>query len=269
MNRRVHAQGPARARAGLCARLDVLALLVLCLLLGTARSVRAADEEPRTERLVIADPYVELRTGPGRNYPVFYVAARHEAIDVELRHTDWFKVRTESGKEGWVDRAQLENTLTEAGTRKTFRDILIDDYLKRHMEFGAGWGHFSSQPMLKLWADYNPVDTIAIEATVGEVQGQFSGTTVWHVDVLFEPWADKRVGPFFGVGVGRNDYAPNASLVGAIPVNSNSANAIIGVQVHVTDRLIARLDWTEYTSLVSGSQTFQFHALAGGLAFFF
>lgn len=263
------APGFAQARAGLHACLQGLSLLVFCVMLGALRDARAADDEPRTERLTIADPYVELRTGPGRNYPVFYVAGRHESIDVELRHTDWFKVRTESGKEGWVDRAQLENTLTEAGSRKSFRDILLDDYLKRRMEFGAAWGHLSSQPVLKLWADYSLTDTIALEATLGEVQGQYSGTTLWHLDLLVQPWSEKRVGPFFGVGVGRMNYAPNASLVGAIPVNSNSANAMIGVQVHVTDRLIARLDWAAYTSLVSASQTAQFHALMGGLAFFF
>jgi uncharacterized protein YraI len=56
----------------------------------------------RTSTLQIADPYIELRTGPGRGYPVFFVAARDEWIEIELRHTDWFSVRTEGGKLGWV-----------------------------------------------------------------------------------------------------------------------------------------------------------------------
>ncbi len=227
----------------------------------------AAGEE--VERLLVDDPYVELRTGPGRSFPVFYVAQRHDWIEIELRHTDWFKVRIASGQEGWVDRAQLENTLTEAGSKKTFRDVLLEDYLRRRMEFGGAWGHFSSEPVLKLWATYNITDNLATELTFGQVQGQYSGTNFWHLDLLLKPWADLRVGPFFGVGLGRIDYAPNASLVGAIPVNSNSANAMVGVQVHVTDRLIARLDWAAYTSLVSANQTAQFHALTGGLAFFF
>ncbi len=64
----------------------------------------------------ITDPYIELRTGPGRGYPVFFVAGRDEWIEILLRQTDWFKVRTANGQEGWVNRAQLETTLTEAGT---------------------------------------------------------------------------------------------------------------------------------------------------------
>lgn len=245
----------------------VSALLALSLLLVLGRVARAADEP--VERLLVEDPYVELRTGPGRGFPVFYVAARHEWIEIELRHTDWYRVRTKSGKEGWVDRQQLERTLTETGSKRTFRDVLLEDYLKRRLEFGASWGHFSSEPMLKLWTSYNITDNLAAEITAGEVQGQYSGTNFWHLDLLLQPWAERRVGPFFGIGVGRLNYVPNASLVGAIPVDSNSANAMIGVQVHVTDRLIARVDWTAYTSLLSARQTVQFHALTGGLAFFF
>ena len=47
------------------------------------------------------------RTGPGRGYPVFFVAARDEWVEIELRHTDWYKVRTAGGKLGWVHRSQL------------------------------------------------------------------------------------------------------------------------------------------------------------------
>ena len=37
------------------------------------------------ERLRIADPYLEIRTGPGRGYPIFHVAARDEWVEVLLR----------------------------------------------------------------------------------------------------------------------------------------------------------------------------------------
>src|SRR4029453_8919744 len=94
------------------------------------------------DRLQVAEPSLELRTGPGRGYPVFFVAARGEWIEIELRHTDWYRVRTEGGKAGWVTRRQLETTLPAGGGRKTFRDVLIDDYLGRKVQLGFGWGHF-------------------------------------------------------------------------------------------------------------------------------
>ena len=94
-------------------------------------------ENPKADRVTIADPYIELRTGPGRGYPIFFVAARGEQIDIELRHTDWFRVRTVGGKVGWVNRGQLETTLTATGTQKSFRDVLVDDYLNRKLQVGS------------------------------------------------------------------------------------------------------------------------------------
>jgi hypothetical protein len=264
---RAAGRGAAAARPARAPAWRAALWLALLLLLGLAGLARAEEDE--VERLVVDGPYIELHTGPGRSFPVFYVVARREWIEIEMRHTDWYRVRTETGREGWVDRAQLEETLTEAGGHKTFRQVLLDDYLKRRLEFGGAWGHFSSQPVLKLWSTYNITENLGAEVTFGQVQGEYSGTDFWHVDLLLQPWAEKRVSPFFAVGVGRLDYAPNQSLVSAIPVNSNSANAMIGVRVHVTDRLIARLDWTAYTSLVSSTQTAQFHALTAGLSFFF
>ncbi len=73
------------------------------------------------EKVEVTDPFIELHTGPGRGYPVFYVAGRHEWVEIELRHTDWFLVRTEGGKEGWVNRQQIEATLTQIGTKTSFR----------------------------------------------------------------------------------------------------------------------------------------------------
>ena len=225
-----------------------------------------ADEGPRVQ---ITDPYIELHTGPGRGFPVFHVAQRGDWIELRSRHTDWFRVRTDAGKVGWVDRAQLSTTLSESGGLTSFRDVVLDDYLHRRAEFGGGWGHFSGSSMFKLWGTYNLNDVFAMELSAGQVQGLYSGTSFWQLDILAEPWADRRLSPFFGIGVGKINNIPNASLVSDISNNAKLANATVGARYHLTDRLIARIDWTEYTAFVSSGQTDQYHALAIGLAFFF
>lgn len=234
-----------------------------------AAGAPALADAPARERLQVADPYIELHTGPGESFPIFFVAERHSWIEIELRHTDWYKVRTEEGKEGWVDRHQLESTLTEAGGKKTFRDVLLDDYLKRRVEFGAAWGYFAREPVLKLWAGYNLASTLAVEATLGQVQGVYSGTNFWHLDLLAQPWSDRRLEPFFAIGVGRITNIPSSSLVSAISSSSNSANAMLGLRYHVSQRLIVRMDAAEYTSFISGSRTDQYWATTLGLSFFF
>jgi hypothetical protein len=234
--------------------------------LGFAPLSFAADE---TERLIVTDPYIELRTGPGRGYPIYFVAAREERIQILLRHTDWYKVRTEKGKEGWVNRLQLESTLTEAGGKKTFRDIALDDYLQRKLELGAAYGQFKSEPMLKIWTAYRLSDTLSVEGTVGQVQGVFSGTDFWHVNLNVEPWSDRRVSPYFGIGFGRFKNIPNASLVNAVTTNANLANGSIGLRFYITDRFLARADYTIYTAYIADTRTGEYRAVTAGLAFFF
>jgi len=237
--------------------------------LGILLGLPAYAAEDPGERVQVTDPYIELHTGPGRGFPIFFVVERGGWIEIELRHADWFKVRAAAGQEGWVDRKQLESTLTEVGSKKTFRDVLLDDYLRRRLEFGAGWGHFDSDPMLKLWATYSLVDTLALEATAGQVEGRYSGTNFWHVNLLAQPLSDRRLEPFFGIGVGRIYYSPNASLISALPAHSDMADAMIGLRFHVTDRLIVRCDWNAYTAFISNSQTQQYRAITAGLSFFF
>jgi hypothetical protein len=246
------------------------ATLLLCLAAGAfgITSAQAADGL-RVERVQVTDPYIEFHSGPGRGYPVFFVAERSEWIEILLRHTDWFKVRGVRDQVGWVHRSQLESTLTEAGGKKTFRDMLLDDYLLRRVQLGAAWGQFKSEPMLKLWTSYKLSDTLSIEGTVGEVQGLFSGSSFWHVNLLAEPWSDRRLSPFFAIGVGRFKNVPNASLVGAIDTSANLANASLGARYHLTERFILRADYTLYTAFVGDTRSQEFRAFTAGLSFFF
>ncbi len=257
--------------------LSLAAGLACVAALPTAQAAGA----PTSERLQVADPFLEMRTGPGRGYPVFHVAARSEWIVIELRHTDWYKVRIEpeagvakdgaknGGKEGWVHRSQLQTTLTEAGGQKSFREVAIDDYLNRRVELGGGWGRFKSEPMLKLWAGYRLSETLSAEATFGQVQGLFSGTDFWHLNLQLEPWSDKRLSPFIGIGFGKFRNIPNSSLVGAATTNAKLADATIGLRYHVSERFVLRADYTLYTSFVADTRSLEYRAVTAGIGFFF
>lgn len=246
----------------------LLRMLALALvLLGAAAGANA--QGLKVERVQVTDPYIELRTGPGRGYPVFFVAAKSEWIQIELRFTDWYKVRTSGDKLGWVHRQQLETTLTEAGGRKTFRDLVLDDYLGRRVQMGAAWGRFKSEPMLKLWASYKFSDTLSVEADLGQVQGVFSGTDFWHFNLVAEPWSDRRLSPFFGIGFGKFKNFPNLSLVGALPTDAKLANAGVGLRYHLTDRFVVRADYSIYTAFLADTRSAEYKAFTAGLSFFF
>jgi len=223
----------------------------------------------KSELVQIVDPYIELRTGPGRGYPIFFVAPRSDWVEIELRHTDWFRVRTEGGKVGWVSRQQLESTLTAAGGTKSFRDVLLDDYLTRKVQLGAAWGHFKAEPMLKVWTSYRLSDTLSIEGTFGQVQGVFSGTNLWHVDLVIEPWSDKRLSPFFAVGLGKFKNFPNLSLIGATTTDAKLGAARLGARYYLSERFVLSADYAFYTAFLSDQRSTEYRAWTGGLSFFF
>jgi uncharacterized protein YgiM (DUF1202 family) len=243
--------------------------LALPLLAAAALPARAADVAADSERLQVAEPYLELRTGPGRGYPVFFVVEKAQWVAVELRRTDWYRVRAEGGQVGWVQRGELAATLTAAGSAKTFRDLLLDDYLKRRVEFSGGWGRFKGEPMLRLGLQARLADTLGAELTVGQVQGLFSGTDFWHVSLVSEPWSDRRLSPYFAVGLGQFRNIPNSSLVDAAITDAKLAHASLGVRWHISERFTARLDWTLYTAFVADTRSTEYRSLTAGLGFYF
>ena len=150
-------------------------LLFFTLLLAPLSSAFADKEY---QRLKIVDAYIELHTGPGRGYPIFHVVKRHEWVEVIKRKTDWFKVKTDRDKTGWVSREQMERTLTVAGIPKSFRDVLYDDYLHRRIEFGISAGQFDSDPIVSARLAYKFSENIALEFQVSKVAGKLSSSDI-------------------------------------------------------------------------------------------
>ncbi len=49
-----------------------------------------------------------------------HVVGRGDAVDVLKRRTDWFKVRSERGVEGWASQRDMAKTLLADGTNFKF-----------------------------------------------------------------------------------------------------------------------------------------------------
>ena len=224
---------------------------------------------PPPDRLQVVDEFLDLHTGPGRGYPVVFSVPRGDWVRIEQRYTDWFLVRSSEGRHGWVPRAQMEKTLTMAGVRKTFRDVLLDDYLHRRVEAGLGWGLFGSEPTAKFWASYRLSETMSTEFAFSQVQGVYSGSTLWHLNLMNEPWVDQRLSPFFAVGMGKFNNVPNRSLVGNSSVHVKLANVSLGVRYYLSERFVLRLDTSTYTAFVSDTRSGEYRAYGAGLSFFF
>jgi len=57
--------------------------------------------------LTVKAPFLDIRTGPGRGYPITHSVLRGERIEVLFQRTGYFKVRTPDNIEGWTDAGPL------------------------------------------------------------------------------------------------------------------------------------------------------------------
>lgn len=256
-------------RSSLRALVFVLALTAVPL-----AAAQAVALPPGSEQVQVTDPYLDVRTGPGRGYPVTFVVARGEWIGVLLRRTDWFKVQTERGLQGWVHRTQLQATMSAAAANRSLRVILVEDYLQRRVELGAAWGHLKSEPMVKLWTGYRPHDALLIEASVGQLQSGLAGTEFWQLNLNAEPWSDRTWSPLFAIGAGRFRNLPSSGAAGDITtitpmINTNFLDASLGVRYRLGDHYGLRADYTVYTLFIGNNRIREFRAATVGLSFYF
>ena len=101
------------------------------------------------------------------------------------------------------------------------------------------------------------------------MQGVFAGSEFWHINIVAWPCSDRRVSPFFAVGVGKFKNFPNLSLIGATTTDAKLANAQVGVRYHLTDRFVMQVDYSLYTAFVSDQRSTEYRALTAGVSFFF
>lgn len=225
----------------------------------------------KVARVRVTGPYIDLRSGPGRGYPIFYAAERGEWVVIELRHTDWFKVRTPRGTTGWVSREQMKQTVTEDGVPFELADPTLQDWLNRRFDVGAGYGATpkGTKSMARVWLGWRFTDTLSLDLNYGDVQTNTSTSSVWTASLLAEPWSDKRLSPFVGVGVGRFDYKPNQTLVNSTPLDGNLGVFTLGARYFLSGRVALRVDYSRYAVFVSDSDYKNYSAGTVGLSLHF
>lgn len=225
-----------------------------------------ADE---TLRVQVADPFLELHTGPGRGYPLFHVAERGEWVEILKRRTDWFKIRTADGKEGWVPHAQLVRTMTEAGAPPPIRDPTDEDYRARRWEFGFSLGDIEGDRLTLVRGGYRLTENVTAELSYGEISGDFASGKGYYASIRIEPFHDWRLSPFFVLGAGRFESSPRATLVNRVRTEADLANAGVGVNYYLTHRFMLRADYKAHAIFVDANRIEEFKEASLGVAFFF
>ncbi len=219
--------------------------------------------------LTVADPYLELRTGPHSGYPVVQIADRGEEVEVIKRRTDWYKVRTLRGYEGWVARDQLARTLLASGDQVVLESAGLDELSGRRFEAGALTGDFGGANVISAYAAFGISPNLSLELQGSQALGSFSNSLIGQarlVNTFFPQW---RASPFFGLGTGVIATEPNATLVQVEDRTDPFAQATIGIRAYLTRRFMARAEYNAYVILTEREENEEIFEWKLGFAFFF
>ncbi|MGI9257836.1 MAG: SH3 domain-containing protein, partial [Gammaproteobacteria bacterium] len=208
----------------------------------------SADMTVQAETLAVSieDPYIELRTGPGRGYPIFFVAERGEQIEVLKRRTDWFKIRIERDKEGWVNQSQLARTFDLNGEPTDVPSYTLEDYAERNWEVGVLYGDFGGANVVSTFGAYTMTPNLSVELWVSEVLGRFSNSQLVNANIVHTLFPERRFSPLFTLGTGVINTEPKGTIVATEDRTDNIAHVGVGIRTYVTRRLLFRVEYKSY-----------------------
>jgi hypothetical protein len=241
-----------------------LAACGLLILLTLAMPVRA--EGPT---VTVADPYLEMRSGPGRGFPVFHVVERGEAVRVDTRRTDWFQVVDDDGREGWVHRDQMAQTLLPAGEKLPIDDPTREEFGSHRREVGLLLGDYGGANVVTLYGAYSFNEHLAAELAFGHVLGDFSDGQYATLGVTHVPMPEWRIQPFLSIGTGVIRIRPEGTLVGTEDRTDQIAYAGIGVRAYIARRFMVRGEFKEYVVFTDRDENEEETEWKIGFAFFF
>lgn len=265
-------------------------LILLCLLAPSANAAQKGDSltqqggtstaanlhagaNLKGMALKIAEPYIDIHTGPGRGYPVTYVATKGQLIYVKKQRTDWFKVslfiRKGNIKTGWVKQSALALTLTPRGQGIRLNRSTREDYLNRKWEVGFLGGRFDSISTNSFYVGYAFSRYFSSELWLEDILGDFSSAKMATINIVHHPFPDWRVSPFFSLGAGAIKIKNKNRLLQNPDTNDDILNVGLGIKTYVSQRFMFRAEYKNYVLLTSRDENEEPEAWKLGFSLFF
>ena len=234
-----------------------------------AEPVPSEAPAPDVVSVRIADPYIDLHTGPGRGYPKFQVVERGGLIEVLERRTDWFLVRTPRGHEGWVKREQLLRTLNPDGVAIDITEADQDDFSAREWEFGVMSGEFSNVPVVSLYGAWAFTENLSLELTLAHVMGDFSNAKYATLHLTHQPFPEWWISPYFQLGTGYIQTDPAATIIQTEDRSEQLTHVGVGARTYLTRRFVFRVEYNNYVVLTDRNDNEKVEEWKAGFSLFF
>jgi len=180
----------------------------------------------RYVQVFVKTPYLELHTGPGRGYPVFDVVPQGDSVIVLFRRTQWLKVRTRRGVEGWASEDDMLKTVLADGEPLPLRIGNRAGFTSHRFELGAFAGAYGGANLVSAYTSLSFNSQMAVEAAVGQFLGRYSNGVTADFGLVHMPMPQWRLSPFLMLGIGVLHVEPKATLVQ--PADRTEQTAYVG-----------------------------------------
>ncbi len=224
-------------------------LLPIFLVIVTLFSGLVCAEDDQAIMVKVADPFINLRTGPGSAYPIFYVIDRGELVTIEKRRTEWFKIRSKDGKTGWASRQEMQLTLLPGGETFQLPEADSDDFVTRLWAYGVSGGELDKAPVVTVFSAYSFTENLSGELSYSQSSASFSSSSSIKAALLMQPFPEWAASPFFTLGVGKIKVKSGATLISANRQESTMAQVGLGFHYYLSRRFVIRFDFNEYVIL--------------------
>ena len=243
-------------------------LFVLLALTCWAGAGSAADKD-QLQQLFIAEPYLELHEGPGRGYAVTQVVPRGEAIDVLYRRTEWFRVRTHRGVEGWAHQRDMLKTVLADGEPFTFDLGNRAGFTRHRWEMGVLAGDYGGATLISAYLSRSFNEQMAVEFTGSQFLGNASNGYTAELGLIHVTRPDLRLSPFVTLGAGMIWLKPKSTLVLPEDRDDQTAYAGAGLRYYLGRRFFVRGEYRYHMVFTSRNENEEINEWKLGLAFFF
>lgn len=231
--------------------------------------VSPAEAKEKYRTATVADPYLEMHTGPGRGYPIFHVVERDETVAVIKRRTDWFLVQTTREKKGWVHVTQMTETLQQNGEKLEIYDMNLDNFSARRWEVGTMGGIFDGSDLISLYGGRAFSKNFSLELRASQTLGNFSNGYLATVNLTHQFFPEWRVSPFFTLGAGVLHVEPKATLVQAEDRTDEIGLVGFGIRTYLSRRFVFRAEYNSYVVFTSRDENEEVDEWKAGFSFFF
>jgi len=220
-------------------------------------------------QVTVNDAFLNVHSGPGRGYPIFYVVEHDEVITLLKARTEWIKIKTRRNLVGWIRREDMRLTLSPNGEVPDFPEFSQADYLEDRVELGVAYGDFDGADGLTVNLGYRFTRNLSAEIRAAQNTGKFSDSQYLTGALLFQPYPQWWISPYLGIGAGTLKTFPSATLVNTEDREDTVMQASLGTYVHLTGRLFLRAEYTNHYVLTSRNTNEEVNEWKVGLNVFF